>query len=227
VHPPGGIAGGDELEIAIGVRERAHLVVTAPGATRWYKANGREARSRVRIGVAADGSIEWLPQEAILFNSARVRMETEIELAGGARYFGWEVSAFGRVASGERFAAGALRQATAIRIDGRLVWNERAALDAGDRLFASRVGLGGGTVAGTLLAAGAAVPEDALARCRELAGNAAGGDRAGVSSLREVFVARYLGDSAERCRRLFAALWAVLRPAVLGRAAQPPRIWRT
>ena len=56
VHPPGGIAGGDELEIAIDVRAGAQLVVTTPGATRWYKANGREARQRVWLDVAAGGS---------------------------------------------------------------------------------------------------------------------------------------------------------------------------
>ena len=138
-----------------------------------------------------------------------------------------EVTAFGRVAWGERFAAGALRQATAIRIDGRRVWNERAMLEAGDRLFASRLGFDGRSVTGTLLAAGAPVPDAARERCRELAAGVTDGDCAGVSRLPEVFVARYLGRSAERCRRLFAAIWAVLRPPMLGREARAPRIWNT
>jgi urease accessory protein len=224
VHPPGGIAGGDELEIAIDVRAGARLVGTTPGATRWYKANGREARQRVRLDVAAGGCIEWLPQESILFDATRARMETEIALAAGARYLGWEVTAFGRVASGERFAAGALRQATAIRIGGKLVWNERAMLEAGDRLFASRLGLDGCSVTGTLLAAGAEVPGDVRDRCRELAAGISADDRAGVSSLGDVFVARYRGGSTERCRTFFVALWTVLRPAMLGREARPPRI---
>ena len=80
---------------------------------------------------------------------------------------------------------------------------------------------------GTLLVAGAAMPVSAVERCRELAGDVAAEDRAGVSNLPQVFVARYLGASAERCRALFAALWAALRPAALGREACPPRIWRT
>ena len=86
-----------------------------------------------------------------MFDATRARIETEITLSAGARYLGWEVTAFGRVAWGERFAAGALRQATAIRIDGRRVWNERAMLEAGDRLFASRLGFDGRSVTGTLL----------------------------------------------------------------------------
>jgi len=42
-----------------------------------------------------------------------------------------------------------------------------------------------------------------------------------------VLVARYLGDSSEQAKQLFAKLWRVLRPAVFGRDAQLPRIWST
>jgi urease accessory protein len=227
VHPPGGIAGGDELAIAARVGEGAHALFTTPGATRWYKANGLGARQRLRLEVADGGCVEWLPQENLLFDAARATLETHIVLADGARYIGWEIACFGRLASGERFASGSLRQATTIRIGGRLAWNERAVLDAGDRLFGSPVGLAGRTVAGTLVVAGAGILLDAVDRCRALAHAIATCDRAGVSAPGRVFVARYLGASAERCRTLFAELWSVLRPAALGRAACAPRIWRT
>jgi urease accessory protein len=227
VHPPGGIAGGDELEIEARLGGGAHTLLTTPGATRWYKANGLGARQRVRLQVAAGGCVEWLPQENLLFDAARATMAVDIALAESARYVGWEIVCFGRVAAGERFATGGLRQSTMIRIGGRLVWNERAILDAGDPLFRSPLGLAGRSVTGTLLVAGAAIPATAVERCRELAGGVAAEDRAGVSNLAQVFVARYLGASAERCRALFAALWAALRPVTLGREACPPRIWRT
>ncbi len=227
VHPPGGIAGGDELEIEARLHGGAHALLTTPGATRWYKANGLGARQRLRLDVATGGCLEWLPQENLLFDAARATLDTDIALAEGARYLGWEIVSFGRVASGERFAGGALRQTTTVRIADRLVWNERAILDAGDRQFGSAVGLAGATVTGTLLVAGAAIPASAVERCRELADDVAAEDRAGVSNLPQVFVARYLGASAERCRALFAAVWAALRPAALGRVACLPRIWRT
>lgn len=227
VHPPAGIAGGDELEIEARLHEGAHALFTTPGATRWYKANGRGARQHLQLQVAREGCAEWLPQENLLFDAARVAMATDVVLADGARYLGWEICCFGRVAAGERFGHGALRQTTTIRIGGRLVWNERAVLDAGDRLFGSALGLAGRTVMGTLLVAGAALPPAAVERCRELTGAVASGDRAAVSRLPEVCVARYLGASAERCRALFATLWAELRPAAAGHEACPPRIWRT
>jgi urease accessory protein len=227
VHPPGGIAGGDELAIEARLGGGTHALFTTPGATRWYKANGCGARQRVRLEVAAGGCVEWLPQENLLFDAARATLHADIALAEGARYLGWEIVCFGRVAAGERFTAGGLRQATTIRIGDRLVWNERAVLDASDRLFSSRIGLAGRTVTGTMLVAGAAIPPAATERCRELAAGVRAADLVGVSSLPQVFAARYLGHSAERCRALFAALWAALRPATLGREACPPRIWRT
>jgi urease accessory protein len=48
-----------------------------------------------------------------------------------------------------------------------------------------------------------------------------------TTRLPHVFVARYLGDSAAAARTYFATLWRVLRPALAGREAVEPRIWRT
>jgi urease accessory protein len=42
-----------------------------------------------------------------------------------------------------------------------------------------------------------------------------------------VLLCRYLGDSAESARRCFTDAWRAVRPGLLGRAAQPPPIWRT
>ncbi|MBI2312681.1 MAG: urease accessory protein UreD [Betaproteobacteria bacterium] len=228
VHPPGGIAGGDRLDIDIALEARARMLVTTPGAAKWYKANGREAAQRVRLRLGPGGLLEWLPQETILFDAARARIETEIELAQESCYLGWEICCFGRVASGERFGLGHLRQVTAIRADGRLIWNERSRLDAADRLFGSALGLAGLPVAGTLVAAGRLPDAAVLDRCRAIAARfCEGASRAAVSLLPEVFVARYLGTSGEHCRALFSALWVELRPGLAGRPATPPRIWST
>jgi urease accessory protein len=41
-----------------------------------------------------------------------------------------------------------------------------------------------------------------------------------------LLVARYLGDSTEEAFNRFTQLWSVLRPALTGCEAVPPRIWR-
>ena len=83
LHPPGGIAGGDHLQIDVQVDAHAQAFVTTPGATRWYKANGRSAAQQ--IALAVDGTLEWLPQEAIVFDHARVDSTITISIACNER----------------------------------------------------------------------------------------------------------------------------------------------
>ena len=47
VHPPGGLVGGDTLDIQVSVAEGAHGLVSTPGATRFYKSGGQAATQQV------------------------------------------------------------------------------------------------------------------------------------------------------------------------------------
>lgn len=224
LHPPSGIAGGDHLQISVDVGEGAHAQLTTPGAGKWYRSAGPEAAQRLDFRIAAGAVLEWLPQETIVFDGARARMETRVSLAGDARYLGWEILCLGRTASGERFAHGGVQLATRIERDGRPLWLERGALAGDDPMLASPAGWTGATVCGTLALA---APHDAslLAACREVA--PADGARHGLTALPGLLLARYLGDNSEAARHWFARLWEILRPTALGRAAVIPRIWNT
>jgi urease accessory protein len=148
-----------------------------------------------------------------------------VRLCGDGVYTGWEVLCFGRAASGHRFASGLLTQETEIFADGERLWAERARVAGDDPLFASPVGLAGHTVCATLLAAGRAIPNDALAACRDIA--AGEGAIAGVTRLPRLLIARWLGDAGEDARRYFSSLWGVLRPLMRQSIAVEPRIWST
>jgi urease accessory protein len=152
-----------------------------------------------------------------VFDGARARLDTEVRLAADARYLGWEILCLGRTGSGEKFARGEMRLSTKVYRDGKLLWLERGRIEGGGALLASPAGLQGRTVCATLIAAGA---DFDLAACRAIEGVA-------VTRLPGLLVARHLGDSSEQAKRLLARLWAVLRPALFGREAQPPRIWST
>jgi urease accessory protein len=224
VHPPAGIAGGDELELAAGAGDRAHALLTTPGAGRWYRSAGPWARQSLTFEAGNGSCLEWLPQETIVFDGALADLRTEVRLGGDARFIGWEVLCLGRTGSGERFTRGECRLRTVVTRDGRPLWHERGRIEGGGALMAAPAGLAGRSVCGTLYAASACIGAPEVAACRDVP-PAAG--EAAVTLIPGVLLARYLGDSSEAAKRYFVELWRRLRPAVAGREAHEPRIWRT
>ncbi len=222
VHPPGGIAGGDRLDISADAGENTWVQLTSPGAAKWYRAS-EVARQDLRLSVAPGATLEWLPQETILYAGAQAELHTQIELQGDARLFYWDIIALGRPAAEERFSSGHFQAALDIRRDGKLLWHERQRVTGDDGLLDSPLGLDGQPVFATLLVSGE-VPGELLERCREVQVVGVGGD---LSQLSGLLIARCLASEALKARAWLIALWRLLRPALLGREAVPPRIWST
>lgn len=220
LHPPGGVVGGDQLTIDIAADAGAHAFLTTPGAAKWYRANGKVSRQRVTLRVGAGAACEWMPQESIVYNAAHVEMQHDVDLAEGARYVGMEVLCFGRRASNERFDTGVVRQRTRIRLAGKLVWWEQGAITPGPAMD-SVLGLRGYTVCATLIAVGQPVPTALLASLRAL------DPAVGITAMKSVLVARYLGDDSETARHALVRVWQHLRPHLTGCAGTLPRIWQT
>jgi urease accessory protein len=219
IHPPGGVVGGDALEIGMALGAGSQVFATTPGAAKWYRANGRVSRQDVRLRVDDGAALEWMPQETIFYDGAEVALAHEVELGAGSAYIGSEILCFGRRAMGERFLRGRILQRTRIRQGGRLVWHEQGRMDAAG--IASPLGLKGASVCATLLAVGKPLPAGAQSRLRaEVPGLA-------LSQLRSVFVARHLGDDSEAARAAMLRVWQAVRPHLLGREACVPRIWNT
>ncbi len=167
-------------------------------------------------------TLEWLPQETIVFSAAQAELSTCIDLQGDGRLFYWDMVALGRPASGERFDLGHFQSRLDIRRDGQLLWHERQRIVGGDGLLDSPIGLGGDPVFATLLVTGE-IDSELLARCRSL-GHDVRGD---LTQLPGLVVARCLASEALLARGWLIELWRLLRPALLGREALPPRIWST
>ncbi|WP_151446047.1 urease accessory protein UreD [Lacisediminimonas profundi] len=225
VHPPGGIVGGDRLSVELEVGANASAFIASPGAAKWYRANGRTSRQQLRMEVGPHASLEWMPQETIFFEAAQVELDSEISLAAHASYIGCEILCLGRTASGERFESGSVAQRTRIRRDGKLIWFEQGRLQAGARAMSSTVGMAGNSVCATLIAAGKPAPAALLQQLREELEPLAPGF--GVTQLKQVLVARYIGNSSEAARHAMLAAWRHLRPALLGHPGITPRIWNT
>ena len=228
IHPPGGVVGGDQLELRADVRTGARVQITTPGAAKWYKANGHVSHQNIRLNVGAGGSLEWVPQETIFYDNADLVLDHEVRLEKDASYVGCEILCFGRTASGESFSSGRVRQRNRIYRDGKLIWVEQIRLLGGSSAMHNPLALAGKTVCATLIVTGKTIPRELIETAREGAERIAGdASCVGVSQLKSAVVARYLGDSSETARHVMLHVWGLFRPVMLGRPAIVPRMWNT
>lgn len=222
VHPPGGIAGGDDLAIDAIVAQGAAALITTPGATRWYGSMGAVATQRVRLDIK--GECEWLPLETIVYDQAKVRSEIQIDCSDEACMIGWDTLIFGRQSSGEVFSQGQFHQTISCRFNDRLLWQERTKVDGNDSLFQSPIGFQSQRASSTLWAIR---PADQPWKEEEVEGLRASASEIAWSILwPRLLVGRQLGDPLVLKSRNTAA-WASLRPMVFQRPAIEPRIWST
>lgn len=220
LHPPGGVVAGDELGIRIAADAGAEALVTTPAAGKFYRSEGPWARQSVELEIGEGAALEWLPQETLVYEGARMASSMRVDLALGARFIGWEVLALGRPAAGEGFERGEATLDWRIHRAGTPLYLERQHLDA--RAFAAAWGLRGQSACGTLFAYPASAP--GLEAVRGLIGEE---PRRGVTLVDGLLVCRALDPRADVLRQFFQRAWEAIRPEVLGRAACPPRIWAT
>ena len=218
LHPPAGIVGGDDLKVALNLAPHSRVLMTTPGATRWYFSDGRTATLRQIARVADAAVLEWLPQETLLFDGARAHSTTRIALDGSALYLGCEITGLGRPACGERFTRGQLDLRFELLRDGCLLLRERLVARG------APPGLRGNTALMTFVMSGAnpVVLEAARDTCAGIADALCA-----ATLIDDVLICRGL---ASECAPLISAsrqLRQTLRPLVFGTAAANPRIWRT
>ena len=225
LHPPGGLVGGDQLAIHVTAAPGAEALLTTPAATKFYRTSGAQAKQRVSIRVEAGASVEWLPQENIVFAGADGESAVDVDVDRGGRFLCWEISCLGRPASGDRFERGRFVQRSSIRVEGRPVFLERATFEGGSVELHRRTALAGFPVTGSFVAV---TDQTELAeQVRRVLPAPTPTDLFAVTSRRRVLVCRYLGEYAERARAGFVRAWTVIRAALLGRAPHCPRIWAT
>lgn len=228
LHPPGGLVGGDTLDIALHAGSGAHALITTPGATRCYRSSGAIALQRTRLVLAAGARIEWLPQETLCYSGCQAENRLTLELAPGAECLGWELCALGLPHSGQPFVAGRYVQ----HIEAPGLWLERGVLDAADqRLLHGPVGLAGqACLASLFFLAGSALHETrretALDAARSVLAAHARQTCAGATSPNgQLLLLRALAPQVEPAMQLLRQARAAWRAALWQLAAEPPRIW--
>ena len=230
VHPPGGVVGGDVLNIHARLDSGAHALITTPGATRFYRSAGEPALQTLRAHVAEGARLEWLPLESIAHSGCIAENRILFNLQNGAEMMGWDVLALGLPASHLAFERGSFTQH--IEFPGR--WLERGVMSATDtRLLDGAVGWAGHRAMGSLWFAVGGTLE---AQRRDILLDSARAvvdahplrATAGVSSAHEgIIVLRALAHRVEPLMQLMTAVWATWRRAAWQLDAPPPRVWRT
>lgn len=230
VHPPGGLVGGDTLDIQLSAAAGSHGLVTTPGATRFYKSAGEVAVQRSVLQVEEGARVEWLPLEAIAYNGCKAHNELRFALAGGAELIGWDVTALGLPNAQQPFAQGTFQQ----HIEFPGVWLERGRIAAADvRLLDSPLGFAGNRcLASIFFAAGHKLPRErrqqALDLARELIEAHPLRATAGATSPDgQVVVVRALAPLVEPAMDLMRKVWQAWRGHFWGMPAASPRIWST
>ena len=230
VHPPGGLVGGDTLDLNISAAAGAHGLMTTPGATRFYRSDGELAVQRTTITVASSARMEWLPLEAIAYSGCLAKNRLSLALAPGAELLGWDVTSLGLPLAAKPFEAGHFCQH--LEVPG--VWLERANIKALDTLLLnSPLGLAGHRCFATLFF----VASSKLDRKRRQNALDAARSVIEVHPLRatagatspdgQVVLVRVLAPVVEPAMALLRAVYLAWRRELWQLDKGSPRIWAT
>ena len=228
VHPPGGLVGGDTLDIQVNVAEGAHALVSTPSATRFYKSGGQAALQQVTATLAPGARLEWLPLEAIAYNDCEATNRAIFNLAPSSELMAWDVTALGLPSSDMAFTKGHFQQH--LEIPG--VWLERGNLRGDDtRWLNSPLGLAGQKcLASLVFASGNNIEPQRAAQALEAAREVLEAHplrlQAGVTCAHpQVIVLRVMSPLVEPSMNLLKQVWAVWRHTLWALPSTPPRIW--
>lgn len=236
LHPPGGLVSGDRLTITANLSQNTHVLITTPGAGRVYRARKDKTLQHqiTQLNVAENSLMEWLPQETILYPNAHTRLENRIHLADNAKFIGWEITCFGLPANQEDFAQGHAEQGFEIRQNGRLKVRERLVIDDSSRtVFAAKAGLAGKPINGLMIAgpfdltnaSHSASHDELIDSLRKHC--AQHNSVSGVSLVGDYIFVRSLHHDSEQVKQLFIQCWREIRPALINKESNEPRIWAT
>jgi urease accessory protein len=229
VTTSGGLVAGDRIDVSVTIEDGAAAHVTASAAEKIYRSLGRTTEISQSLQVGNDAVLEFLPPETILFDSARLRRVTIVELAARGAFLGGNIVILGRRARGERFTRGLLHEVWEIRREGRLNWGDALHL-AGDvaQIIEDPACFDAAAGFATLIFAPASGDLNALLDGARGIQSAANGDgvKGGISMVSGLLIARWLGFDALSLRQAYADLVRYLRRDALNLPGRLPRLWQ-
>ena len=228
LHPPGGVVGGDTLDINIDCEANAKALITTPAAQKLYRSAGAQCRLKTVISLSPGAQLDWLPAETIIFDGAIVESALRVNLASDAQFIGWEMACFGRPASAIAYNHGHYSVRVELYRQSLPILIERSGVTGGSKLLQEPWGFAGYPAFGALYCvfADSAKLEKLTQELREqipLTPTA----RIAATLLDEIVVLRVHATCLQHVRSTLITAWHIARPIILGRLAHAPRIWST
>ena len=223
LHPPGGVVGGDVLNITVAANENSKSLITTPGATKIYRSNtGSNIQQTLRL--EKESILEWMPQEAILFNDAQTDINTNVHFSEDSRLFFWDILCLGLPVNNEKFISGHCRQSLKIFRDKKPVLIENNHFEGGSDLMSASWGMQGLYVnAISVMTVG---QSDIVEKIRSVT-NSEKESLFAVTEKQGLVICRYMGNSVEEAKALFLEAWKLWRISELEKEVVAPRIWGT
>ncbi|MEZ8127606.1 urease accessory protein UreD [Enterovibrio norvegicus] len=241
LHPPGGVVGGDSLDVKVTASHEAQVLLTTPGATRFYRSDGRIATLEQHFNVGESARLEWVPLENIAFPGAILATQTDFRLSSSSQFIGWDIWTLGQPATQTPFGHGDLNGLTRVFVDDALLLCERLRVNAESQRFPAS-SLRHLPVCGTLImydgkaeqgysdSQGHTLCERLVAWWEEQRADFQLRDPAltvGFTVCDGLLIVRALGEQTEALFAVFTHLWQCVRLEWTGVIPDIPRIWRT
>ena len=218
----GGVAGGDSLTVSVDCGPGADGVVSGQAAEKIYRALDAPAVMQTSLRLDAGATLEWLPQETILFNGALLNRQINVDLANDARLLMAETIVLGRKAHNETFASGCLTDTWRIDRAGQPVWRDRMLVEGGGDSLFTATGFRSARALATMIYAAPDAPAHTEYLQTEMANLPI---FAGATHVRGLLIARMLGDDAGALKSMLADVIGTFRHRALDRPATAPRVW--
>jgi urease accessory protein len=216
INAAGGLTGGDRMDWRVVAGASTRIDVTTQACEKIYKASAGVAEVTTRITVGADGRVDWLPQETILFDRAALSRKLDVDLDETAEFLAVEAVLLGRKAMGEAVETGLFRDRWRIRRNGRLIHAEDLRLEGEiAALTAEQAVLGGQVAFATILYAGPSA-DRYLATVRPLLE----GHKGGASHWNDKLVVRLTAADGFALRKILIPIISALR-----NGAPVPKVW--
>ncbi|WP_158236015.1 urease accessory protein UreD [Hydrogenovibrio sp. SC-1] len=226
LHPPGGVVGGDSLELNATFQPQSKGSIGTPAATKFYRSDGRLATQRQTVTLTENVEVEWLPQETLFFNQSRVNNSLKFILSkANNKLIAWDIVGLGRPASGEGFEQGELQQSLELWIEDKLIFVDRLKIAPQNNVLTSACALAGNSLFATAL-----FYQNELGEQKKLLADLQAIDwplPVGVTQMDSLVVMRVLASELDEIKQVLFDAWKIARPAILNVPVVKPRIWNT